>query len=32
MKIAHNIQEVETVKDMGGIIPRIYASLDKKKT
>jgi predicted aspartyl protease len=31
MRIVHNIQEVETMKDMGGSMPKIYASLDNKK-
>jgi hypothetical protein len=30
MRTIHNIQEVEAVEDMGGIMPRIYASLDNK--
>jgi hypothetical protein len=31
MTIFHNIQEVEILKDMGGIIPSIYVVLDNKK-
>jgi hypothetical protein len=31
MRIFHNIQEVETMEDMGGSMPRIYASLDNKQ-
>jgi hypothetical protein len=31
MRIVHNIQEAETVKDMGGSMPRIYAALDNKQ-
>jgi hypothetical protein len=31
MRIFHNIQKAETLKDMGGSMPRIYASLDEKK-
>ena len=31
MGTVHNIQEDETVKDMGGSMTRIYASLDNKK-
>jgi hypothetical protein len=27
----HNIQQVETVEDMGRNVPRIYASLDNKQ-
>jgi hypothetical protein len=30
MMTAHKIKEVETVKDMGGSIPRIYATLDNE--
>jgi hypothetical protein len=32
MRIVHKIQEVEIVEDMGGIMARIYASLDNKQT
>jgi hypothetical protein len=32
MSIVHNIQEDETVKDMGGNIARIYAVLENKQT
>jgi hypothetical protein len=32
MRIAHNIQEVETVEDMGGSMLSIYASLDNKQS
>jgi hypothetical protein len=31
MRIFHNIQEAEIVKDMGGSMPKIYASLDNKQ-
>jgi hypothetical protein len=31
MRIVHDIQEDEIVEDMGGSMPRIYASLDNKK-
>jgi hypothetical protein len=31
MRTFHNIQEDETVEDMGGNMSRIYASLDNKK-
>jgi hypothetical protein len=31
MRIVHNIQEDETVEDMGGNMPRIYAALDNKQ-
>jgi hypothetical protein len=31
MRILHNIQEVETMKDMGGSMLMIYASLDNKQ-
>jgi hypothetical protein len=31
MRIVYNIQEVEMVEDMGGSMPRIYATLDNKK-
>ena len=30
MRIVHNIQEVETMEDMGGSMPRIYVALDIK--
>jgi hypothetical protein len=30
MRTIHNIQEAETVGDMGGSMPRIYATLDNK--
>jgi hypothetical protein len=32
MRIFHQIQEAETNEDMGGNMPRIYVSLDKKKS
>jgi len=32
IRIVHNIQEVETVEDMGRNMPRIYASLENKQT
>jgi hypothetical protein len=31
MTIAHNIQEAETIKYMGGTITRIYESLENKQ-
>jgi hypothetical protein len=31
MRIVHNIQEDETLEDMGINMPRIYAALDKKQ-
>jgi hypothetical protein len=31
MRIVHNIQEAETIEDMGGSMPRIHASLDNKQ-
>jgi hypothetical protein len=31
MRIIHNVQQAETVEDMGINVPRIYAALDKKK-
>jgi hypothetical protein len=31
MRIVHNIQEDETMKYMGGSMPRIYAALDNKQ-
>jgi hypothetical protein len=31
MRFVHNIQEAETVEDMGGIMPKIYATLDNKQ-
>jgi hypothetical protein len=31
MSIFHNIQEIETMEDMGGNMPRIYASLSSKE-
>jgi hypothetical protein len=31
MRTVHNIQEAETVEDMGGSMPRIYAALDNKQ-
>jgi hypothetical protein len=32
MRTFHKIQTTEIVEDMGGSMPRIYASLDNKKT
>ena len=29
--VVHNVQQAETVEDMGSRIPRIYAALDKKQ-
>ena len=31
MRTIHNIQEVETVEEMGGNMPSIYAALDNKQ-
>ena len=31
MRVVHNVQQVETVENMGSRIPRIYAALDNKK-
>jgi hypothetical protein len=31
MRIVHNIWEDETMEDMGGSMPRIYAALDNKQ-
>jgi hypothetical protein len=31
MRIVHNIQEVDTVEDIGKSMPRIYAALDNKQ-
>jgi predicted aspartyl protease len=31
MRIVQNIQEAETMEDMGGNMPRIYATLDNKQ-
>jgi hypothetical protein len=31
MRIVHNIQEADTVKDIGRSMPIVYASLDNKK-
>jgi hypothetical protein len=30
MRIVHNIQQAETLEDMGGNMPRIFESLDNK--
>jgi hypothetical protein len=30
-RVVHNVQQTETVEDMGSRMPRIYASLDNKK-
>jgi hypothetical protein len=31
VRVVHNVQQVETVEDMGSRMPRIYASLDNKQ-
>jgi hypothetical protein len=31
VRVVHNVQQVETMEDMGKSVPRIYASLDNKK-
>jgi hypothetical protein len=31
VRIVHNVQQVETVEDMGINVPRIYPSLDNKQ-
>ena len=31
MRTVHNVQQDETMKDMGRNVPRIYASLENKK-
>jgi hypothetical protein len=31
VRVVHNVQQAETMEDMGRIIPRIYESLDKKQ-
>jgi hypothetical protein len=31
MRVVHNVQQEETVEDMGSRIPRIYAALDNKQ-
>jgi hypothetical protein len=31
MRTTHNIQNDETFEDIGGNLPRIYASLDKNR-
>ena len=31
VRIVHNVQQVETVEDMGKNVPRIYAALDNKQ-
>ena len=31
VRIFHNVQQAETIEDMGRSVPRIYAALDKKK-
>jgi hypothetical protein len=31
VRATHNVQQVETVEDMGSIIPKIYAGLDNKQ-
>jgi hypothetical protein len=30
-RVVHNVQQDETVEDMGRHVPRIYAALDNKK-
>ena len=30
-RAAHNVQQLETVEDMGSRMPRIYAALDNKQ-
>ena len=30
-RVVHNVQQVETVEDMGSRMPRIYAALDNKQ-
>ena len=31
VRVVHNVQQAETVEDMGSRIPRIYAGLDNKQ-
>jgi hypothetical protein len=31
VRVFHNVQQVETVEDMGSRLPRIYAALDNKQ-
>jgi hypothetical protein len=31
VRVVHNVQQVETIEDMGSSIPRIYAGLDNKQ-
>jgi hypothetical protein len=31
VRFVHNVQQVETMEDMGRNVPRIYTSLDKKQ-
>jgi hypothetical protein len=31
VRTVHNVQQAETMEDMGKIVPRIYAALDNKK-
>jgi hypothetical protein len=31
VRIVHNVQQDETMEDMGRNVPRIYASLDNKQ-
>ena len=31
MRVVHNVQQAETVEDMGSRIPRIYAALENNK-
>jgi hypothetical protein len=31
VRIVHNVQQDETMEDMGRNVPRIYAALDNKK-
>jgi hypothetical protein len=31
VRVVHNVQQAETVEDMGSRMPRIYAALDNKQ-
>jgi hypothetical protein len=31
VRIVHNVQQVDTMEDMGRNVPRIYAALDNKQ-
>jgi hypothetical protein len=31
VRIVHNVQQLETMEDMGRSVPRIYAALDNKQ-